>query len=177
MWVVLAFISALCLGGYDISKKIALRNHRVVDVLTASVWISSLLLCVPLIISRVFPGLLTGTLFFVPRLDSTGHLLTFVKSCIVLSSWIFAYISLKHLPLSVVSRFLLLVRGRQQGLCGRSSEHLSSSEKDSTHGNGSVFCSPSALSAPSRSKINRPSKTTICRRPTAIMPPWSWPLL
>ena len=103
MWVVLAFISALCLGGYDISKKIALRNHRVVDVLTASVWISSLLLCVPLIISRVFPGLLTGTLFFVPRLDSTGHLLTFVKSCIVLSSWIFAYISLKHLPLSVVS--------------------------------------------------------------------------
>ena len=31
MWVLLAFISALCLGGYDISKKTALRDHRVVD--------------------------------------------------------------------------------------------------------------------------------------------------
>ena len=33
MWTFLAFISALCLGFYDISKKIALRDHPVVDVL------------------------------------------------------------------------------------------------------------------------------------------------
>lgn len=103
MWVVLAFVSALCLGGYDISKKVALRDGRVVDVLTLSILISSLLLCVPLALSRLCPELMTGTAFYVPRLDARAHLLTVLKSCIVLSSWIFAYVSLKHLPLSVVS--------------------------------------------------------------------------
>ena len=103
MWVVLAFISALCLGGYDISKKIALKGHRVVDVLTLSILISSLILSLPLILSRLCPGVTEGTAFYVPRLDLQAHLLTLLKSCIVLSSWIFAYISLKHLPLSVVS--------------------------------------------------------------------------
>ena len=103
MWVVLAFISALCLGGYDISKKMALRDHRVVDVLTCSILISSLILSVPLILSRLCPEWMTGTLFYVPRLDVQAHLLTIIKSCIVLSSWVFAYVSLKHLPISVVS--------------------------------------------------------------------------
>lgn len=103
MWVILAFVSALCLGGYDISKKIALREHRVVDVLTLSILISSLLLSFPLILSRLSPDLMTDTPLFVPRLDAQAHVLTLLKSCIVLSSWIFAYVSLKHLPLSVVS--------------------------------------------------------------------------
>ena len=103
MWVVLAFISALCLGGYDISKKIALRDHRVVDVLTLSILISSVILSAPLVLSRVYPEMMMETHFYVPPLDLQGHLLTLLKSCIVLSSWIFAYISLKHLPLSVVS--------------------------------------------------------------------------
>lgn len=103
MWVILAFVSALCLGGYDISKKIALREHRVVDVLTLSIVISSLLLSVPLLLSRLWPSLLTGTLFYVPPMDAEAHLLTLVKSCIVLSSWIFGFMSIKHLPISVVS--------------------------------------------------------------------------
>jgi len=103
MWILLAFISALCLGGYDISKKIALRDHRVVDVLTLSICISSLILSLPLVLSRLCPEMMMSTHFYVPRLDLQAHLLTFVKSCIVLSSWVFAYISLKHLPLSVVS--------------------------------------------------------------------------
>jgi len=103
MWVLLAFVSALCLGGYDISKKVALRDHRVVDVLTISILISSILLCLPLVLSRLCPDTLLDTPFFVPKMDIQAHLLTFLKSCIVLSSWIFAYVSLKHLPLSVVS--------------------------------------------------------------------------
>lgn len=103
MWTILAFISALCLGFYDISKKIALRENRVVDVLTISVCISALLLSVPLWLSRLCPGVMTGTPFYVPQLDGEAHLYTILKSVIVLSSWVFAYISLKHLPLSVVS--------------------------------------------------------------------------
>ncbi len=103
MWTILAFISALCLGFYDISKKIALRENRVVDVLTISVCISALLLSVPLSLSRLCPEVMTGTPFYVPQLDGEAHLYTILKSVIVLSSWVFAYISLKHLPLSVVS--------------------------------------------------------------------------
>ena len=103
MWVILAFVSALCLGGYDISKKIALRDHRVVDVLTYSILVSSVILSIPVILSRLYPDWMTGTAFYVPRLDAQAHMLTFLKSCIVLSSWVFAYISLKHLPLSIVS--------------------------------------------------------------------------
>ena len=103
MWTLLAFISALCLGFYDISKKIALANNRVIDVLTLSVCFSSLFLSIPLILSRLCPDLMLGTHFYVPTMDLTAHLFTLLKSAIVLSSWIFAYISLKHLPISVVS--------------------------------------------------------------------------
>ena len=103
MWVALAFVSALCLGFYDISKKVALRDNSVVDVLTASVLISSCILLVPLLLSRLAPSLMTETAFFVPTLDLRGHLLTILKSVIVLSSWLCAYLALKHLPISIVS--------------------------------------------------------------------------
>ena len=103
MWTVLAFISALCLGFYDISKKIALRDNRVVDVLTISVCVSALVLSVPLVLSRLYPEAMSGTYAYVPTMDWQAHLYTLLKSVIVLSSWIFAYISLKHLPISVVS--------------------------------------------------------------------------
>jgi transporter family protein len=103
MWTILAFISALCLGFYDVSKKIALRDNKVIDVLTISVCFSALLLSVPLLLSRLCPEMMLATHFYVPRLDLTAHLYTVLKSAIVLSSWVFAYISLKHLPISVVS--------------------------------------------------------------------------
>lgn len=103
MWIILSFVSALCLGCYDISKKIALRENRVIDVLTLSVCISTLFLSVPWLLSRLCPEAMTATPFFVPQLDLAAHVLVVIKSMIVLSSWVFAYISLKHLPLSVVS--------------------------------------------------------------------------
>ena len=103
MWTFLAFISALCLGFYDISKKVALRDNHVIDVLTISVCFSALVLSIPLILSRIAPEMMLATPFYVPRLDWTAHLYTLLKSVIVLSSWVFAYISLKHLPISVVS--------------------------------------------------------------------------
>ena len=103
MWTILAFISALCLGFYDISKKIALAHNKVIDVLTLSVCFSSLALSIPLILSRVCLELMIGTHFYVPTMNLEAHLFTILKSAIVLSSWVFAYISLKHLPISVVS--------------------------------------------------------------------------
>ena len=103
MWIVLAFISALCLGCYDVSKKIALSENKVVDVLTISVCVSAVVLSVPLVLSRLCPEAMGESYFHVPRLDGIAHLFTLLKSLIVLSSWVFGYISLKHLPISVVS--------------------------------------------------------------------------
>lgn len=103
MWIVYSFVSALCLGFYDISKKIALRGNSVFRVLALSVFFSALLLSVPLLISRLSPQMMMATPFYVPQLDLTGHLFTLLKSVIVLSSWVFAYLSLKQLPISVVS--------------------------------------------------------------------------
>ena len=37
MWTLLAFISALCLGFYDVSKKIALKENAVIDVLSTPI--------------------------------------------------------------------------------------------------------------------------------------------
>ena len=103
MWVLLAILSALCLGFYDISKKRALQQGDVLTVLAGSVCISALVLCLPLLLSRLSPEMVEGSMFFVPKIGARGHLLIFLKSCIVLSSWVFAYISVKYLPLSMVS--------------------------------------------------------------------------
>ena len=103
MWTLLAFISALCLGFYDISKKIALRDNKVIDVLTFSICFSALMLAVPLVLSRLWPETMSTTLFYVPAVDAEAHAFIFIKAAIVLASWVFAYISLKHLPISVVS--------------------------------------------------------------------------
>ena len=103
MWVLLAILSALCLGFYDVSKKRALQQGDVLTVLAGSVCISALVLCLPLLLSRLSPEMVESSMFFVPKIGARGHLLIFAKSCIVLSSWVFAYISVKYLPLSVVS--------------------------------------------------------------------------
>lgn len=103
MWTILAFISALCLGFYDVSKKVALRDNKVVDVLTLSIGVSAVILSVPLLLSRCCPEVMTGTLFYVPTMNLQAHLFTLLKAAIVLSSWVFGFISLKHLPISVVS--------------------------------------------------------------------------
>lgn len=103
MWVILSLLSALCLGFYDISKKRSLQQNSVLDVLTVSLLISSALLAIPLLLSWLMPDTMQQTLFYVPRVGLYAHLLILLKSCIVLSSWVCAYIAIKYLPLSIVS--------------------------------------------------------------------------
>lgn len=89
MWLLLAFLSAAFLGLYDASKKQALKENAVLPVL----WLNTAF----------------STLFFLPVLLSEAgvggleaHLLVAAKAVIVLSSWIFGYYGLKHLPLTIV---------------------------------------------------------------------------
>ena len=91
MWCLYAVLSALFLGIYDVCKKRSLSGNSVVGVLACSVIISALLLA---------PSLLTGV---VPHIDARTHGMIFIKSLLVLSSWLCGYIAIKYIPLSIVS--------------------------------------------------------------------------
>ncbi len=102
MWLLLSFISALLLGSYDVSKKVSLQNNAVIPVLISSVLISCVILFPFVLLSR-FTGLLDGTSVYVPLVDMHTHLLLMLKAIIVLTSWLFAYFAIKHLPITIAS--------------------------------------------------------------------------
>lgn len=94
MWIVFALASALCLGFYDVMKKLSVRGNNVLTVL---------------LLNTVF-----GTLFMLPVIGSgvavgnygfdnsaAGHLLIALKAVIVLCSWLLGYFAIKHLPLTI----------------------------------------------------------------------------
>lgn len=94
MWVFLALLSALCLGFYDIFKKISVKGNDVLMVLMLNTVFGSLYM-LPFLIG----GIAEGNYGFGNTL--TGHLLIVLKSLIVLSSWLLGYFAIKHLPLTV----------------------------------------------------------------------------
>lgn len=103
MWLALALVSALLLGTYDVSKKVSLQNNAVIPVLLTSVLFSSGILLPFLLISRFQPQWLLDTPFFVPVVDFKTHLYLILKAVIVLTSWLFAYFAVKHLPITIAS--------------------------------------------------------------------------
>ena len=102
MWLLLAFCSAALLGFYDVFKKKSLVNNAVLPVLGLNTLFSSLIFFPFILCSHFKPELLQDTLFFVPDAGWEVHRLIIVKSLIVLSSWIFGYFGMKHLPITIV---------------------------------------------------------------------------
>lgn len=94
MWIAFAFISAFCLGFYDIFKKLSVRGNNVPVVLLLNTLFGTLLMS-PVFITAFRTGEwgLAGGL--------QGHLLVSLKAVIVLSSWILGYFAIKHLPLTI----------------------------------------------------------------------------
>lgn len=94
MWVLLATLSALCLGFYDVMKKLSLERNNVLGVLFLNTFFGALLM---------LPVILTGVLHGNYGLGNTlqGHGFILLKSFIVLSSWLLGYASIKHLPLTI----------------------------------------------------------------------------
>ncbi len=102
MWLLFSFISALLLGIYDVAKKTSLHQNAVIPVLQTSILISSLILTPFLILSRFYPGF-ESSIFFVPTIEFHMHLKLILKAVIVLTSWLFAYFAIKHLPITIAS--------------------------------------------------------------------------
>ncbi|MDD6889283.1 MAG: EamA family transporter [Bacteroidales bacterium] len=93
-WILPALLSAICLGVYDIFKKLSVKGNNVLMVLLLNTIFGALYLS-PVIIANIASGHI--------GLGDTlrGHGLIFVKAVIVLSSWILGYFAIKHLPLTI----------------------------------------------------------------------------
>ncbi|MEE1021713.1 MAG: DMT family transporter [Muribaculaceae bacterium] len=94
MWILLALVSALCLGFYDIFKKLSVRDNDVLMVLMLNTVFGALLMS-PFLLS----GIADGNFGF--GNDPVGHARILLKSVIVLGSWLLGYFAIKHLPLTV----------------------------------------------------------------------------
>lgn len=127
MWLTLAFLSAALLGFYDSFKKKALLQNAIIPVLFLNTVFCSLIF-LPFIILSAKTNILDGSQFHVASGGWEMHRYILVKSVIVLSSWLFGYMGMKHLPLTIVgpinaSRPVLvllgamLVYGERLNLC------------------------------------------------------------
>ena len=101
MWLLLAFLSAVLLGFYDVFKKKSLAGNAVIPILFLNTLFSSLIF-LPFIILSACSGILNDSILFVPMAGWQVHCYILVKSVIVLSSWVFGYFAMKHLPLTIV---------------------------------------------------------------------------
>lgn len=101
MWLILVFISAALLGCYDSFIKRALRANAVIPVLLLSTMFSSLLF-LPCIMLSASTHILDNSIFHAPLCGWDVHKYIVLKSLIVLSSWVFGYFGMKHLPLTIV---------------------------------------------------------------------------
>ena len=101
MWLLLAFLSAALLGFYDTFKKKSLRNNAVIPVLFLNTLFSTLIF-LPFIVLSASSHTLDSSMFYVPQMGWAAYRFILLKSVLVLSSWIFGYFAMKHLPLSIV---------------------------------------------------------------------------
>lgn len=127
MWLTLAFLSAALLGFYDSFKKKALLQNAIIPVLFLNTVFCSLIF-LPFIILSAKTNILDGSQFHVASGGWKMHRYILLKSVIVLSSWLFGYMGMKHLPLTIVGPInatrpvlvllgAMLVYGERLNLC------------------------------------------------------------
>lgn len=127
MWLTLAFLSAALLGFYDSFKKKALLQNAIIPVLFLNTIFCSLIF-LPFIILSAKTNILDGSQFHVASGGWEMHRYILLKSVIVLSSWLFGYMGMKHLPLTIVGPInatrpvlvllgAMLVYGERLNLC------------------------------------------------------------
>lgn len=127
MWLTLAFLSAALLGFYDSFKKKALLQNAIIPVLFLNTVFCSLIF-LPFIILSAKTNILDGSQFHVASGGWEMHRYILLKSVIVLSSWLFGYMGMKYLPLTIVGPInatrpvlvllgAMLVYGERLNLC------------------------------------------------------------
>ncbi len=102
MWVILSFTSAALLGLYDAAKKQALADNAVLPVLLLNTLFSTLIFLPAILAAEWNPEWFEGSLLASEPGSIRAHAMVQVKAVIVLTSWIFGYFGLKHLPITIV---------------------------------------------------------------------------
>lgn len=103
MWVILALFSAVLLGIYEVFKKLSVHKNAVIPVLFISTLTSSLIF-LPLTVGSVFyPDFFSGIQLYIPEITLSAHGYIFLKSMLVVSSWILAFYAVKNLPITLVA--------------------------------------------------------------------------
>ncbi|TWU23371.1 EamA-like transporter family protein [Novipirellula galeiformis] len=102
-WIGLAAVSAVLLGCYDVTKKIAVRKNAVPIVLLLSVSVGAAIWLPFIVWSVISPASLPHPILQVNPLSLREHGWLFVKSVLVGASWTFAFFALKRLPLSIAA--------------------------------------------------------------------------
>lgn len=103
MWVLLALLSALLLGIYDVFKKLSVNGNAVFPVLLISAITGAVLFIPPTLGSWLFPTFFQSIHLYVPPITLREHGLIFLKTMLVVSSWILAFSALKRLPITIVT--------------------------------------------------------------------------
>jgi len=102
MWVILALSSAVLLGIYEVFKKLSVHKNAVLPVLLISTT-TSLLIFLPITIGSAFyPEFFQKIQLYVPSINGIQHGMIFLKSIIVVSSWVMAFYAVKNLPMTIV---------------------------------------------------------------------------
>ena len=102
MWLTLAFVSAGLLGLYDVAKKKALTGNAVLPVLLLNTLFCTLFFLPAILSAECGLGWFDGTALETAHGSLRDHGLVLLKSAIVLTSWIFGYFAMKHLPITIV---------------------------------------------------------------------------
>ncbi|MBQ0085459.1 MAG: EamA family transporter [Prevotella sp.] len=101
MWLILALISAILLGFYDVFKKISLKTNAVIPVLCLNTLFSSILLLPFFFLSN--EGIIPSySILYTEPFILEEQLYYVLKAVIVMSSWICGYLGIKHLPITIV---------------------------------------------------------------------------
>lgn len=102
-WLIFSLVSSALLGGYDILKKVSLKDNAVLPVLFFASIFGAIPFIIMIIGSKFFPGYFANINLYVPQISHQEHVLFFLKSVIVGTSWILAYFALKNLPVTIVT--------------------------------------------------------------------------
>lgn len=102
-WLLLTLLSAFLLGCYDFLKKSALRDNAVLPVIFGGIAAGALAWFPVILWSAFAPDTLPHPDLQVTAISAANHLQLLFKSTLVVTSWIFGYLGLKSLPLSIAT--------------------------------------------------------------------------
>lgn len=102
-WILLSLLSAVFLGIYGLAKKKAVHNNAVPPVLLLNVATAATIYVPVMLLGRLCPEYISGSIFYVAPMTLQQHALLFCKAALVGTSWTLAFYGLKHLPLTIAT--------------------------------------------------------------------------